>query len=352
MKKALLTLFLLVIAMFTNAQSITNVNFETKDKKIEVTYDITGAKKGQKFNITLWKSENNGSYTRLTRNITGDYGSFTPSYNGNFTNRKITWDVLAARKKLDAKVQFEVRASVKDPVPANFVFVQGGTFQMGSNDGYGDEQPVHSVTVSSFYISKYEVTFAEYDKFCDATGRSKPDDEGWGRGNRPVINVSWNDATAYCQWLSQKTGQTYRLPTEAEWEYAAGGGQNSPLTKGAGGIISLTKWAGTNSESSLGSYAWYWDNSGHKTHPVGTKSPNSLGIYDMSGNVWEWCNDWYDSYPSSSQTNPTGASSGSISVYRGGSWFYRAANCRVANRCYYTPSNSNDFVGFRVVRND
>jgi len=229
------------------------------------------------------------------------------------------------------------------------VFVKGGSFKMGSNV-QSDEKPIRDVTVGDFYIGKYEVTFEEYDKFCDATGRNKPYDEGWGRGKRPVINVSWNDVTAYCKWLSQQTGKTYRLPTEAEWEYAAGGGQNSPLGKGVQGDVLLQKWAGTNNESSLGSYAWYSSNSNSKTHPVGTKQPNSLGIYDLSGNVWEWCSDKYGSYSSSSQTNPQGPSLGTVRVIRGGSWSSGATFCRVANRNRYTPTYSNLDIGFRICR--
>ena len=342
MKNSLILSFFLIITVFGYSQQITNADFEVIDKKIVITYNITGAKKGQKFDVKLYYSKNGGSFTPIISNLSGDVGTITATRDGNITNKKITWNALGAYDKIDARLQFDIRASVKDPVPANFVFVQGGTFQMGSNDGDSDEKPVHTVTVSSFYISKYEVTFAEYDKFCDATGRSKPDDEGWGRGNRPVINVSWNDATAYCQWLSQQTGQTYRLPTEAEWEYAARGGVETRQG------VSL-KYAGSND---IGEVAWDWYNSGDKTHPVGTKSPNSLGIYDMSGNVWEWCNDWYDSYPSSSQTNPTGASSGSSRVVRGGSWNNIAAGCRVALRNLYTPTSSYFYIGFRVARND
>jgi len=244
------------------------------------------------------------------------------------------------------------------------VFVHGGTFQMGSDDGSSNEKPIHPVTVSDFYISKYEVTFEEYDAFCDTTNRDKPDDKGWGRGDRPVINVSWNDAVAYCKWLSNETGKNYRLPTEAEWEYAANGGVE---TNGR-----AYQYAGSNN---IDDVAWYWDNSGSKTHPVGTKLPNSLGIYDMSGNVWEWCEDWYKSYPNSShEFDYTGSGNvwewcedwyksypnsshefdytGSRRVVRGGSWSYNASSCRVADRNFSTPSGSSYNLGFRVCQED
>ena len=138
--------------------------------------------------------------------------------------------------------------------------------------------------------------------------------------------------------LNRLTGKNYRLPTEAEWEYAAGGGSTN-----------RTKWAGTNSESSLESYAWYGSNSNSQTHPVGTKSPNGLGLYDMSGNVWEWCSDWKANYSSSSQTNPQGPSSGSYRVSRGGSFGRDPSYCRAANRLGDRPGLPRDGLGFRVV---
>ena len=215
------------------------------------------------------------------------------------------------------------------------VFVAGGTFQMGSNIGEWYE-PVHSVTVSDFNISKTEVTFEQYDVFCDATGIDKPDDEGWGRGDRPVINVSWHDAVAYCEWMSKATEKTYRLPTEAEWEYAARGGNKSK------GYI----YSGGNDLNAVG---WYANNSGGKTHPVAEKQSNELGLFDMSGNVWEWCSDWYDEgyYSGSPQNDPQGSNSGKYRVLRGGSWDSRG--CRVANRNRLNPDFRYSDRGFRLV---
>ena len=214
------------------------------------------------------------------------------------------------------------------------VWTGGGTFEMG-----GDGYTKHTVRINNFAMMKYEVTFAEYDKFCEATGRSKPSDSGWGRRNRPVINVTWHDAVAYAEWLSQKTGQTWRLPTEAEWEFAARGGSKS---KGY-------KYAGSNN---IDEVAEYYGNNNKKTKPVGGKKPNELGLYDMSGNVWEWCSDWYDSnyYSKSPTDNPIGALSGSHRVLRGGSWFSDAEGCRSADRGGGTPANRRDDYGFRLVR--
>ena len=217
------------------------------------------------------------------------------------------------------------------------VYVKGGTFTMGAtaeqgSDAYDDEKPTHSVTLSDFYIGKYEVTQAQWK----AVMGSNP---SYFKGdNLPVENVSWNDIQEFIKKLNAQTGKRFRLPTEAEWEYAARGGNQS---KGY-------KYSGSNSISEV---AWYDGNSGDKTHPVGQKTPNELGIYDMSGNVWEWCQDWYSSsaYSSSSQTNPTGPSSGSSRVLRGGSWYYYARYCRVSNRSFSGPAGRNGSSGFRLA---
>ena len=154
-------------------------------------------------------------------------------------------------------------------------------------------------------------------------------------GNCPVERVSWNDVQEFLKKLNQMTGKNYRLPTEAQWEYAARGGSKS---RGY-------KYSGSNS---VGSVAWYRGNSSFKTHAVGQKSPNELGIYDMSGNVWEWCMDWIGSYSSGAQRNPQGPSSGSRKVLRGGSWINSARGMRVSNRGSISPSNRGSF-GFRLV---
>jgi len=223
-----------------------------------------------------------------------------------------------------------------------WVKVSGGSFQMGSNDGSSDEKPVHRVYLDTFYISEYEVTFAQYDKFCAATGREKPSDSGWGRGNRPVIHVSWTDAKAFCDWLARKTGQDIHLPTEAQWEYASRGGNRS---RGY-------KYSGSNNIKSV---AWYDGNSGKKTHPVGQKQANELGIYDMSGNVYEWCSDWYskDYYSNSVRNNPSGPSSRAKRVIRGGCWINPARICRSADRHKRRPDlsiHSLYYLGFRLAR--
>jgi len=256
----------------------------------------------------------------------GDY-ELTVKNNGYKTTKK----TIKIEENITSQVDIILEKG--SDIPENMVFVKGETFQMGSSGGDSNEKPIHGVTLSDFYISKYEVTFAEYDKFCESTGRTKPSDKGWGRGNRPVINVSWNDAAAYCTWAGG------RLPTEAEWEYAAkGGNQSRGYT-----------YSGSNTVENV---AWYYGNSGSKTHEVGTKQPNELGIYDMSGNVWELCNDWYDKnyYKDSPKTNPQGPSSGTSRVLRGGSWSNITYYCRSAYRFRYLPSNSYFNDGFRFVQ--
>ena len=217
----------------------------------------------------------------------------------------------------------------------DMVFVKGGTFTMGAtaeqgSDAYDWEKPTHSVTVSDYYIGKYEVTQAQWRAVMGSNPSKFTGD------NNPVEKVSWNDIQEFIKKLNAQTGKRFRLPTEAEWEYAARGGNQS---KGY-------KYSGSNNISEV---AWYGGNSSSKTHPVGQKAPNELGIYDMTGNVDEWCQDWYGSYSRSSQTNPKGPSSGSSRVLRGGNWDGGARFCCVSNRDFRNPSTRSNHVGFRLV---
>lgn len=219
--------------------------------------------------------------------------------------------------------------------------IPAGTFTMGSDtsevDRSKDETP-HQVTLSGFKMSKTEVTFEQYDLFCDATEREKPNDAGWGRGNRPVINVSWDDATAFATWMG------CRLPTEAEWEYAARGGTTTPFNTGNNLTTSQANYDGNYpyNNNAKGIYR-------EKTLPVGSFAANAYGLFDMHGNVYEWCSDWYGDYSTSAQTDPKGASSGSIRVDRGGSWDLNAGYCRSAFRNDSTPGRRGNNIGFRLV---
>ena len=217
-------------------------------------------------------------------------------------------------------------------VSFNMISVEGGTFQMGSTTGRDNETPVHQVTLSNYSIGETEVT----QELWQAVMGSNP--SGFSGSKRPVEKISWNDCQTFNTKLNQLTGQTFRLPTEAEWEFAAHGGNKS----------NGYTYSGSNT---IDDVAWYSENgsSTTPTHEVASKAPNELGIYDMSGNVWEWCSDWYDSYSSSSQTNPTGPTSGWDRVLRGGSWLDDAAICRVSYRYYGIPSFAISNLGLRLA---
>jgi len=254
--------------------------------------------------------------------------------------------------------------------------IPGGSFEMGSDSGESDEKPVHTVTLSGFYMGKYEVTQEQWTAVMgnNPSYFTSSPASGEVQNKRPVEQVSWYDALVFCNKLSMREGLSpayrisgstdpsdwgtvpkssnstwnavvivagstgYRLPTEAQWEYAARGGNGSPGNY---------TYSGSNT---VGGVAWYSDNSGNKTHEVGKKAPNGLGLYDMSGNVWEWCWGWYGSYPSGTQTNPEGADSGSYPVIRGGCWEDPAVNTRSAIRVSRIPDYGSYHFGFRLVR--
>lgn len=275
------------------------------------------------------------------------------------------------------------------------VLVKAGSFQMGDESGelWEGTRPVHQVILDyNFWIGKYEVTFAEYDIFCEATGKPPANDQGWGRDDRPVVNITWRDAIAYCNWLSEKEGlqrayneagelldfngnvttditrvEGYRLPTETEWEYAASGGHEA---------LPIPPRFLFSGSDDIDEVAWYFENSGDEmiftgtpltvdysshgaakiqgksTQPVGQKKPNELGIYDMSGNVWEWCHDWYEEYTTDEKVNPIGAEVGHLRVMRGGSWIFGANDCRVGNRLYRPPHEKIFRLGFRLAKTE
>jgi formylglycine-generating enzyme required for sulfatase activity len=222
------------------------------------------------------------------------------------------------------------------------VVIPAGTFRMGDIQGGGssDEQPVHEVYVGQFAMGKFEVTFAEYDKFAEADGREKPDDRGWGRGNRPVMNVTWYDATAYTEWLSNQTGKQYRLPTEAQWEYAARAGTETKYW-----------WGNEIGENKANCYANYCGDSFEYTSDVGSFAANQFGLYDTSGNLWEWtCSEYENPYNGKeSKCNNNANKYISLSL-RGGSWDNLVRNVRSADRDRDTPPTRNYNIGFRISR--
>ncbi|OQZ00166.1 MAG: hypothetical protein B6D35_07610 [Candidatus Brocadia sp. UTAMX2] len=272
---------------------------------------------------------------------------------GNFTGAQETCEQILVINK-DSKSD-ACRLSLCKLFIEQLILVRGGSFIMGSKDGEPDEKP-HKVLLDGFYISKYEVTNAQYAHFLnqygsdkvksgDYAGQQMVDTHTWGirlQGkiwlpqpgyeDHPVVSVSWYGAYEFCRFYGGN------LPTEAQWEYAARRrGRNQ-------------EWAGTSDEKVLGKYAWYFDNSDSHTHPVGTRKPNGLGIYDMSGNVWEWCYDWYGNYPNIEQKNPAGLSGGSRRVVRGGGWNGLASHCRATNRIYDSPDVRYNGLGFRFAR--
>lgn len=303
------------------------------------------------------------------------------------------WNAIAAQ---NAKTDSSKTTS--DPTPdtdtsfiaPEMVLIPAGSFKMGSNEGESDEKPVHEVQLDSFYLAKYEVTVGEFKKFIENTGyQTDADKDGgsnlwngneWEKENgvnwkydaegnvqptanydHPEIHVSWNDATAYTKWLSKKTGLNYRLPTEAEWEYAAGNGSKhtkyswgngDPLGKQGGNVADETGATRFNWAKSTENIFVSYNDGFASTAPIGSFNANELGLYDMSGNVWEWCQDWYgnDYYAKSPASNPGGSTSGTLRVCRGGSWFRNPALVRVANRNLVTPSHRYSNIGFRLAR--
>jgi formylglycine-generating enzyme required for sulfatase activity len=283
-------------------------------------------------------------------------------------------------KKKDISEGLVLPEELTNSIGMKFRLIHPGTFMMG-NEGSVEElieqfpemknwnrewitrsDPSHSVRMSKgYYLGKYAVTVGDFKRFVNKVGyetEGERDGKGaygwtgkeWKQDAKitwrnpgfaqtaqdPVVCVSWNDAESYCQWLSEVEGKSYRLPTESEWEYACRAG-------------SKTAYCFGEERASLGEYAWYGKISGTKTHPVGQKAANAWGLYDMHGNVWEWCSDWQGDYPSGSVTDPTGASTGSYRVNRGGGWSNGAALCRSAYRSRDDPSDRGFNLGFRLA---
>ena len=253
------------------------------------------------------------------------------------TQSTVSQPTVAQRHVVQAPVTNgnNISIPVKDGISIDMVRVEAGTFTMGATpemkDPYDWEKPTHQVTLTNdYYIGKYEVTQALWQAVMD-------NNPSYFKGDDlPVEKVSWDDCQEFISKLNSITGKTFRIPTEAEWEYAARGGNKSRGNQYSG-------------SSNLSDVAWYKDNSNSKNHTVGSKQANELGIYDMSGNVMEWCQDLYGKYSSSSQTNPTGANNGYSRVIRGGSWYFTARDCRSSYRDKDAPDNRYNNLGLRLV---
>ncbi|MCP4410388.1 MAG: formylglycine-generating enzyme family protein, partial [Gammaproteobacteria bacterium] len=253
------------------------------------------------------------------------------------------------------------RDHLKDRSEApEMVYLPDGTFRMGDiqGKGWGQERPVHEVTLDAFAIGRNPVTVGEYMRFVDAAKKHHPEwleegsqyhietgqDDFYRRvgmslenQEHPVVGISWYDAVAYCEWLCEQTAERYSLPTEAQWEYACRAASETVYCFGDG-------------EQPLAEYAWYSENSGGKTHPVEQKRANVWGLHDMHGNVWEWVQDWYERYSKEFQHDPSGPEQGSSRVIRGGGWYYDAGRCRSAFRVRGDPGYRDGDLGFRLAR--
>ncbi len=381
MKHALTTFMMMLSLSCLSAQTISNVRVSQHPelRYYQITFDLSG-KADELYQIKAVPHKGGRELSNL-RYLSGQ-GITQPCSPGK--DLQIFWAADLEGQEPEGW-QFRLSAA-----PYPFKHVEAGSFQMGSTYGEDDEKPVHQVTVSSFILAKHEVTVGEFRAYVSATGYQtdaetkggayvwensqwvQKSDANWRNpyfqqtDSHPVSCVSWFDAVAYCNWRSRSEGlkpvysiagsnapsdwskgvidcdwtaNGYRLPTEAEWEYSARGGKQN---RGH-------KYAGSDDLSAVG---WYWDNSSKATHPVGTKAANEQGIFDMSGNVWEWCWDWYDSgyYAQSPGSDPRGAGSGSYRVLRGGSWNFSDYICRVANRCNDDPFNWFNFSGLRLAR--
>ena len=328
--------FFLLLSVFTAVcsfgQTVSNVDAYQEGKNIIITYDID---KAGLVSDVYCSTDGGRTWGVPLKQVTGDVNKQVQA-----GSHRIVWDVLSEREKLaGANICFKVEVNsgkfTVNGVSFEMVRVEGGTFRMGAtseqeDDAESDEKPVHSVTLSSYYIGKTEVTQALWQAVMGSNPSSFKGD------NLPVECVSWDDCQEFIRKLNSMTGQNFRLPTEAEWEFACRGGNNS---RGY-------KYSGSNN---LGSVAWCDGNSGGKTHPVATKSPNELGIYDMSGNVWEWCADWYGGYSSSAQTNPKGPYGGSSRVSRGGCWGNGVRRCRSSVRGIINPAIRGIALGLRLA---
>lgn len=362
MKRIYLTLALVLLAAMLCAEpTVTNVNASQRtdgSQKVDIYYDLSNSVGGP---MTVWlmgSNDNGSSWNMPCSTVSGAIGRNV--YAG--TNKHIVWNAAVDFPNTScANFKFRVIAFGGDipPIPEEFVYINGGTFNMGGR----------AVSLSSYMIGTFEITQGQWQTVMGSNPAS-----GYGVGSDyPVYYVSWYAILKYCNLRSMAEGLTpcysisgstnpanwgevptsrndawdavicdwtangYRLPTEAEWEYAARGGSETPNYV----------YAGSND---IDLVAWYDGNSGGSTHPVGQKLPNGLVIFDMSGNVWEWCWDWYGSYSGGGQINPTGPESGSSRVLRGGCWYLNAAGCRVASRNNSSPYYGRINYGFRLCR--
>jgi formylglycine-generating enzyme required for sulfatase activity len=323
---------------FSQDVEVKNVIAAQNFNDIIVSYDLLSENASQKFTVELYCSTNGGIvFGDPLNTVEGDVGfNISPG-----EGKKITWDVLEeVNQFVYDDVVFKVKATANAGGIVDLVLIEGGSFIMGNENGQEDEKPEHEVQLSNFYISKYEITVKQYEEFCKKSGKEMPESNSEWLDDHPMTYISWEDAKEYCSWLSEMTGEKYRLPTEAEWEYVAKGGiHGSSNTE--------------PSKNEIDNYAWHKGNTGGYAHyEVGKLKPNDLGIYDIIGNVWEWCEDWYGKtyYAYAPGFNPPGPPRGKTKVARGGSWREPGDIITETYRFYQSPTSRTNYVGLRVVK--
>ena len=338
MKRLVLLVAGLLLCGWGSAQEVGDVRFTLQDNELTILYDLSAPA-----DIIVRVSVDRGAtFGSPLQNLSGDVGKNVPA---GIDHRIIAYNLLDIRgvDPVDLRFLVEVDDGSVRVYVKNLMFrmmpVEGGSFSMGcakqglARHTYESQKPVHKVTVSDFYMASHEVTQALWKVVMDTNPSY------WiGNDSLPVEQVSWADAQLFIARLSQMTGYRFRLPTEAEWEYAARGGKFSTGQVFPG-----------NDGSHLEDYSWYCVNAANRTHPVGQKLPNELGLYDMGGNVSEWCADWIGLYSPQQQTNPRGPKSGEFRVLRGGSISSPSYGCTVSDRCSYIPSVGYNCYGFRLV---
>ena len=345
----LLTFILLLIGLGGWGQQVFNVEKELKKGGMEIRYNLESERPARVH--VFYSTGKDTSFQVKGKHLEGEVGIYVKPGQG----KRIFWSM----RGIDSLERRGIRVELRTSPFIEIVRVKGGSFRMGctrEQDGCkGDEKPAHRIMLDTYLISRYEITNAQYavflnqanveqdgrkgrtslihieNKFCQIRYRDGRFRAKSGEGRHPVVEVTWNGAQAFCQWAGG------RLPTEAEWEYAARGGQQAKPTL----------YSGSNQVDSV---AWYDDNARGHTHVVGEKKPNELGLYDMSGNVWEWCFDWYSPYPKKTRKKPQGPRRGENVVVRGGSWLYYDSFCRITNRASSAPTYAFNNYGFRLVR--
>ena len=320
MKEIVIVFFFLVLSVLCTAQKVSNIRAEQRGQDIVVFYSLEATSPCE---VNLLLSQDNGTtWSAPLKNVSGDVGK-----NISAGEKQITWKVLGEQEYLVGdKMKFKVIANNRKSFEPEMVFVEGGIFEMGVGDVFG--KTIHSLDLRPFYIGKYEVTQAQWKEVMGSNPSNfKSCDEC------PAENVSWNDVQDFIRELNTQTSKNYRLPTEAEWEYAAKGGRESKGYKHSG-------------NNDLLAVAWCEENSIGMTHQVGTKQPNELGLFDMSGNVWEWCSNGYESYNCYSDTNPSGSN---WRVLCGGGWMNTEILSRPSSRDVAKPDNRGWDFGFRLV---